>query len=58
MWPAVVTVVGLFAIGVGGFLYFTKLENKGGDTGASRREQQCEPGVCANGHFLHKAADR
>lgn len=27
MWPAVVTVVSLTAIGVGGFLYFTKLEN-------------------------------
>jgi adenylate cyclase len=26
MWPAAVTVVGLAAIGVGGFLYFTKLE--------------------------------
>lgn len=26
MWPAVVTVVSLAAIGVGGFLYFTKLE--------------------------------
>ena len=26
MWPAVVTVVSLSAIGVGGFLYFTKLE--------------------------------
>jgi hypothetical protein len=27
MWPVVVTVVCLTAIGVGGFLYFTKLEN-------------------------------
>ena len=27
MWPVVVTVVSLSAIGVGGFLYFTKLEN-------------------------------
>jgi adenylate cyclase len=26
MWPVAVTVVSLFAIGVGGFLYFTKLE--------------------------------
>ena len=32
MWPLVVAVVCLAAIGVGGFLYFTKLEMPGGST--------------------------
>src|SRR5437588_158477 len=34
MWPRVVAVVCLAAIGVGGFLYFTKLEMPGGSTEA------------------------
>lgn len=33
MWPVAVTVVSLFAIGVGGFLYFTKLELGSGPKG-------------------------
>lgn len=33
MWPVAVTVVCLFAIGVGGFLYFTKLELGSGPKG-------------------------
>jgi class 3 adenylate cyclase len=35
MWPVAVTVVCLVAIGVGGFLYFTKLELPGGSREAS-----------------------
>lgn len=40
MWPVAVTVVGLAAIGVGGFLYFTQLE-------AAAPSKVAEPGVAS-----------
>ena len=43
MWPVAVTVVSLAAIGVGGFLYFTKLETSAPQ--GRRRQQHREPGA-------------
>ena len=43
MWPVAVTVVSLAAIGVGGFLYFARLESSAVKVAVP--EQQCEPGI-------------
>ena len=43
MWPLAVTVVCLAAIGVGGFLYFTKIEMPGGSKGSSAASNSVTP---------------
>jgi class 3 adenylate cyclase len=43
MWPLVVAVVCLAAIGVGGFLYFTKLEMPGGSKTSSSASNNASP---------------
>jgi adenylate cyclase len=43
MWPVAVTVVCLFAIGVGGFLYFTKLELGSGPKGPEIASSAASP---------------
>jgi class 3 adenylate cyclase len=43
MWPLVVTVVSLVAIGVGGFLYFTKIELLGGPKVSSSASNDAAP---------------
>jgi len=43
MWPLVVAVVCLAAIGVGGFLYFTKLEMPGAPKGSSLASNNAAP---------------
>jgi class 3 adenylate cyclase len=43
MWPLAVTVVCLVAIGVGGFLYFTKIEMTGGSKGPSSASASNSP---------------
>jgi hypothetical protein len=43
MWPLAVTLVCLGAIGVGGFLYFTKMELRGGSTRPSAASNNAAP---------------
>jgi adenylate cyclase len=43
MWPLAVTVVSVVAIGVGGFLYFTKIELPGGSRGSSAASNSVTP---------------
>ena len=67
MWPVAVTVVSLAAIGVGGFLYFTKLETSA-PSKAAAPVSRCEPGAvgcrrgsavaCSAGHRGCRAGRR
>ena len=43
MWPAAVTVICLVAIGVGGFLYFTKMEMPAGSKGSASASNDAAP---------------
>jgi class 3 adenylate cyclase len=43
MWPAAVTLVCLVAIGVGGFLYFTKMEMPQGSKGSASASNEAAP---------------
>src|SRR5260221_13482410 len=43
MWPLAATVISLVAIGVAGFLYFTKLEMPGGDKGPASASNASVP---------------
>jgi hypothetical protein len=45
MWPVVVMVVSLVAIGVGGFLYFTKIELLGGSKTSSSASSAAAPAL-------------
>jgi hypothetical protein len=43
MWPAAVTLVSVVAIGVGGFLYFTKMEMPAGSRGSASASNDAAP---------------
>jgi len=47
MWPLAATVISLVAIGVAGFLYFTKLEMPGGDKGPASASNASVPAPSA-----------
>ena len=65
MWPVAVTVVSLAAIGVGGFLYFTKLETSAPKVAApSAREpgavgrRRGSAATCSSGRLLQRRSRR